>query len=76
MFSNFFSPENLTVYEIMSKKFGGASEAIDNMAPARGMLDKQGYTRASTCARPCINTQSRAHTQKYIILLFHGNNGS
>ena len=32
--------ENRAVYEIMSKTFGGAREAADNMAHARCLLDK------------------------------------
>ena len=43
MFINFFF-ENGSVYEIMSKNME-ETEATDNMAHARCVLDKWGYTR-------------------------------
>jgi hypothetical protein len=36
----FFFLENRAVYEIMSKKYGGAREATENMSRALCMLDK------------------------------------
>ena len=64
----------------MSKKFGGAGDATDNMSHTRFMLGKQGYTRASTLPRPCTDTHMHARTrtlsytrtntrQKYVILI-------
>jgi hypothetical protein len=48
------------------ENFGRAREATnDNIAHARCILDKQGYTRAPT----------HTHTEKYVILLYDGNNG-
>ena len=55
-----------------------------NMAHARCMLDKKDYTHASTCICPRArepthtHTCTRAHThkEKYVILLFHAQNGS
>ena len=57
--------ENRAVYEIMSKKCGMARDHNwqHNMANARCMLDKQGYTRPGT----------HPPTNKHVIL-FHGNN--
>jgi hypothetical protein len=35
-----------------------AGEAADNMAPAPGILDKQGHTRARTSSCPCNHTHT------------------
>ena len=41
------------------EKYGAARKDAHNMAPARGILDKQAYTRAST--RPRTHTHVRTH---------------
>ena len=51
--------ENRAVYEIMSRKRGGARETAENMAPACGILDKH----ASKCPRSCTHTPTQLHTQ-------------
>jgi hypothetical protein len=53
-------------------KYGGARDAADdNKAHARCVLDKQGYTRASTCQRPWphARTHLRTQTQNFVILI-------
>jgi hypothetical protein len=67
----FFS-ESSVVYEMMLK-----NEAADNMAPARGILDKQGYMHASTCLHAYTHSPIRQHphthecTHTYACLLPH-----
>ena len=53
------------------EKYGGAREAEENMAHARCMQDKRGYTRA----RKRLHSQTHTHTHMHALLLFHGNNG-
>ena len=57
-------PENL-VYEIMSKNVVWAREAEDSMAYARCLLDKCGYTRASTRLCPGTHIYTQTHTQNW-----------
>jgi hypothetical protein len=64
MFSDFF-PDNRAVYVIMSKKYAAIKEA-DNMASARGMLDKQVYMRASTNPLSCNHTDTHTHVRTHI----------
>jgi hypothetical protein len=53
------------------EKYGGAREAEENMAHARCMQDKRGYT----CARKRLRSLTHTHTHMHALLLFHGNNG-
>ena len=61
MFSNLF----LKIVPPMRKcwKCGKAIEAADNIAPASSVLDKHGYTRAST--RPSTCAHIHTHTRRY-----------
>ena len=52
------------------EKDGGATEDAENMAPARGILDKQAYTRASTRPRS-VPTHTHPDTHTHILTLTH-----
>ena len=54
----FFFPEIVPFRDIF-EKYSAAREGADNMATARGKLDKQAYTRASTRPR----THTHFHTR-------------
>jgi hypothetical protein len=65
MFNNFFFlSENRAVYDLMSQ----------NMVYSGGVIND---TRPCTCTRPRARTPPPPppYTQKYIILIFHGNSG-
>ena len=61
------------------RQCGGGREATDGNMAALYILDWQGYTRASTCQRPCTHayTHARTHkhtrTQKYERQIFYSN---
>ena len=44
------------------EKYVKAREEANNMAPTRGILDKQAYTRASTLALLCPHPPTHTHT--------------
>ena len=62
IFSNTL-PENRAVYEIISKNVV-ETKAAGNIAHARCVLDKEGYTRASTLPHLCNHTHTHACTKK------------
>jgi hypothetical protein len=65
-------PENSAVCEIISKKYGGTREAVDDNIEARSVLDNKDYTSASTRPLPCTYTPPPAphtHPQKYVTLI-------
>ena len=77
MFNNFFFFKNRAFYEIISKKYGGASGSQTTSqyayALTRCMLDKQGYMRARACACPRsrhTHARARAHTSTQICNIY------
>jgi hypothetical protein len=63
LYSETFSRKSCRLW-VNIKTFGGAREAADDNIAARCMMDKSGYTRAST--------RAYKHTHKYVILLSYG----
>jgi hypothetical protein len=61
MFSNFFR-KLCRLWDNVGKQCG-AGEAVDNMAPARGILDKYGYSRANTLPR---HAPTQTHARIYM----------
>ena len=57
----FFPSRKSCRFWVNVEKSVGDREAADSMAHERCMLDKKGYTRASTRSRPCTHTHTHEH---------------
>ena len=61
MFNHFFLKVVLFMKNV--EKYGGDRAAAGDNVEARRVLDKQGYTRASTRPRLCTPTNTHTHTR-------------
>jgi hypothetical protein len=62
MLSGFFFRKMCCLWDNV-EKYDGAREDLKNMAPVRGIVNKQGYSRARTHPSSCTHTYPSTHTR-------------